>query len=147
MQNTSLDILLVEDCRDDAESFECALKETASGTRLRIVADGEEALALIFGKNASFHGTPVAMPRLLVLDLRLPRVNGMEVLQRLKANRLTRNIPIVLLSSSAARRDLAAAYELGVNSYLVKPTDFDEFALMVRALVQYWLQFNQPLKL
>jgi len=142
-----MDILLVEDSRDDVLTFEYALKETGQTARLRTVSNGGEALAFIFGKNGSFEGTPVARPRLVVLDLQLPGVNGMEVLQRLKANRLTRNIPIVLLSSSAARRDLAAAYELGVNSYLVKPTNFDEFALMVRALVQYWLHFNQPLKL
>ena len=89
---------------------------------------------------------PAIWPKLVVLDLKLPKVGGLEVLRRLKANLHTRSIPVVVFSSSVEKRDLVESYHLGANSYLVKPMDFAEFRKAVRILGQYWLQFNQPSK-
>ncbi|HSH14840.1 MAG TPA: response regulator, partial [Verrucomicrobiae bacterium] len=93
--------------------------------------------------NGSAESAPLLRPRLILLDLKLPKVDGLEVLRRLRANPHTRRVPVVVWSSSLEKRDVAASYELGVNSYLVKPMDADEFAERVRVLVTYWLQFNE----
>ena len=142
----NVDILLVEDSEDDAVFFQHAMKEAGVSGRLRHVRDGVEALACIFGANGESNGKPLTRPRLIVLDLKMPKVNGMEVLQRLKANPRTRNIPVVVWSSSEEKQDLAVAYELGANSYLVKPMDFDELTGLIQALGRYWLQYNQAPK-
>lgn len=144
--NEDMDILLVEDSEDDAVFFQHALKEARLAERVRLARDGVEALACIFGANGASDGKPVTRPRLIVLDLKLPRLNGMEVLQRLKMNPHTRTIPVVVWSSSQEKRDLAAAYQLGANSYLVKPMDFDELAGLIQAMGRYWLQYNQTPK-
>jgi two-component system response regulator len=141
-----VDILLVEDSEVDAVFFQRALKEAGLAERVRYVRDGVEALACIFGANAAADGMPVTWPKLIVLDLKLPRVNGMEVLQQLKTNPHTRTIPVVVWSSSQEKRDLAAAYRLGVNSYLVKPLDFDELTELIQTMGRYWLGYNQTLK-
>jgi two-component system response regulator len=141
-----VDILLVEDSEDDAVFFQRALKEAGLAERVQYARDGVEALACIFGANAAADGMPVTWPKLIVLDLKLPRVNGMEVLQLLKTNPHTRTIPVVVWSSSQEKRDLAAAYRLGVNSYLVKPLDFDELTELIQTMGRYWLGYNQTLK-
>jgi CheY-like chemotaxis protein len=105
-----------------------------------------EALARIFGVGNPDDTMPVIRPKLIVLDLKLPKVGGLEVLRRLKANLHTRSIPVVVFSSSHEKRDLVESYHLGVNSYLVKPLDFEEFRQVVRGLAQYWLQSNHPSK-
>jgi CheY-like chemotaxis protein len=139
------DIMLVEDSDDDAEFFQFALKQTGFMGQVRIANNGAEALASIFGVGKAADGLPVMRPRLVVLDLKLPKVNGMEVLHRLRTNSHTKNIPVVVLSSSQDKRDLTAAYQLGANSYLVKPMDFDEFTGLVQTLTRYWLEYNQLL--
>jgi two-component system, response regulator len=147
MADQIIDILLVEDSQDDATFFVEALKEVSPRALLQIARDGAEALAILFGERDSYAALPMVRPRLIVLDLKLPKVGGMEVLRRLRSNPQTRTIPIVVLSSSNERRDLSESYQLGVNSYLVKPMDFDEFTELVHTLGAYWLRFNQAPRL
>lgn len=146
MTDENADILLVEDSADDAAFFTHALKEAGLSAQVRVARDGAEALALLFGDGNAGDETPLLRPRLIVLDLKLPKVSGLEVLHRLKADPHTQTIPVVVLSSSQEKRDLAESYQLGVNSYLVKPMDFDEFAALIHALSRYWLQYNQTQK-
>jgi two-component system response regulator len=146
MISEAMDILLVEDSEDDSAFFIHALNETYPGTHLRVARDGVEALALIFGAGNPADAVPVVRPKLIILDLKLPKVSGVEVLRKLKGNPHTRAIPVVTLSSSREKRDLAECYQLGANSYLMKPMDFDEFGGVVRIIGLYWLQFNQPPK-
>jgi CheY-like chemotaxis protein len=146
MADDATDILLVEDSPDDAAFFLHAIEETKLCARVRVARDGVEALALVFGTGNPDDAMPVIRPRLVVLDLKLPKVGGLEVLRRLKKNLHTRSIPVVVFSSSHEKRDLVESYHLGVNSYLVKPMDFDEFRQVVGGLGRYWLQSNRPSK-
>ncbi|HSY19529.1 MAG TPA: response regulator [Candidatus Acidoferrales bacterium] len=146
MNSETLDILLVEDSEDDSAFFIDALKESNPAAQLRVARDGVEALTLMFGAGNPADAMPIVRPKLIILDLKLPKVSGVEVLRQLKGNPHTRAIPVVTLSSSREKRDLAECYQLGANSYLMKPMDFDEFGNVVRILGQYWLQFNQPPK-
>jgi two-component system response regulator len=147
MADEALDILLVEDGEDDAAFFTNALKESNPEVQLLIARDGAQALSVIFGAGNLDEAIPAVRPKLIILDLKLPKVSGLEVIRKLKTNPRTRAIPVVALSSSQEKRDLAESYQSGVNSYLVKPMDFDEFADLVRTLGRYWLQLNQPPKL
>ncbi len=140
------DILLVEDSEDDSEFFIQALKEPSPAASLRVARDGVEALQLIFGAGNPNEEEPVMRPKLIILDMKMPKLSGLEVLRQLKMNAHTRAIPVVVLSSSQEKRDLAESYQLGVNSYMVKPMDFDKFAELARMVGTYWLKFNQPLK-
>ena len=147
MADEAMDIILVEDSEDDSAFFVHALKEAKPDAQLLIARDGVEALSLLFGTGNPDASAPAISPKLIVVDLKLPKVSGLEVLRKLKTNPQTKAIPVVALSSSQEKRDLADCYQLGVNSYLVKPMDFDEFAELVRMLGRYWLQFNQPPRL
>ena len=144
MTDETLDILLVEDGEDDAALFSQALKEAGLKPCVRLARNGAEALAIVFGDGS--RGGPPLRPRLIVLDLKLPKVSGLEVLRRIKTTPRTQTIPVVILSSSQENRDLAECYQSGANSYLVKPMDFDEFAELIRLLGRYWLQQNQTQK-
>jgi two-component system, response regulator len=146
MAEDVINILLVEDSADDAAFVEHALKEAKLGEGLKIARDGVEALALIFGTGNPADSLPVINPRIIVLDLKLPKVDGLELLRLLKSNPHSRTIPVVVLSSSLEKRDLTESYRLGVNAYLVKPMDFDEFSETVQMLGRFWLQFNQSSK-
>jgi two-component system response regulator len=143
MPDSLIDILLVEDSADDAAFVRHALEEANLGIQLRIARDGAEALSLLFGEADVTEAMPRFRPRVIVLDLKLPKVNGLEVLRRLKANHHARSIPVVVLSSSQENSDLLASYDANVNSFLVKPMDFDEFRAQVQALGRYWIQCNQ----
>jgi CheY-like chemotaxis protein len=145
MPSDTVDILLVEDSDDDAAFFTDALEETKINVQWRRVSNGAEALTLLFGSSPG-DGLPIVRPRLIVLDLKLPKVSGLELLRQLKSNAHARTIPVVVLSSSQEKRDLAESYKLGVNSYLVKPMDPERFDESVRILCRYWLQFNEPPK-
>lgn len=143
MNDESTDILLVEDSEDDAVFFKHAMKLANPSARLRIARDGAEALEMIFGSTSSSEIKPVMSPKLIVLDLKLPKISGLEVLRRLKVNPNSQSLPVVVLSSSQEKRDLSDSYQLGANSYLVKPMDFDDFGGLVQIINRYWLQYNQ----
>jgi two-component system response regulator len=138
-----LDILLVEDNPNDVELTLRALKKHHLANRVQVVGDGAEALEFIFG-TGKFAGESPSQLKLIMLDLKLPKVSGLEVLQRLKSDERTRRIPVVVMTSSHEDRDIQECYNLGVNSYVVKPVEFDAFAKTVADLGLYWLLVNQP---
>ncbi len=143
-QNNDVDILLVEDNPTDAELAILALKERNLANKLVWVKDGAEALDFIFATGAYASRNVENYPRVILLDLRLPKVDGLEVLRRIKADEHTRRIPVVVLTSSKEDRDVVASYDLGVNSFISKPVEFDEFAKVVSDLGYYWLFINCP---
>jgi two-component system, response regulator len=136
----AIELLLVEDNPSDVELTLHVLKKNNFANRIKVVRDGAEALDFIFDDAVSHAGN---VPKLILLDLKLPKVNGLEVLGRIKADARTKKIPVVVLTSSREDRDLLACYQLGVNSYLVKPVDFVHFTEAVRQLGLYWLLLNQ----
>jgi len=140
---TGVDILLVEDSPQDVELTVHALKSGNLANAIQVVRDGEEALDFIFCRNQYADRTFADSPRLILLDLKLPKVDGLEVLGCVKADERTRRTPVVVLTSSHEDIDLKRAYELGANSYIVKPVDFESFTTAVRDLGGYWLQLNQ----
>ncbi|MBI3921708.1 MAG: response regulator [Armatimonadetes bacterium] len=141
-----VEILLVEDNPDDAELAVRALKKNNLANHLFHVSDGEEALDFLFARGAFSERTVENGPKVIVLDLKLPKVDGLEVLRALKSDPRTRIIPVVVLTSSKEENDIVESYELGVNSYIVKPVDFDKFVVAVRDLGMYWVLLNQPPK-
>ena len=138
------EVLLVEDNPNDAELTLRALRSSVGGERLTYVDDGAKALDLIFGGGGPVERAGARPPRMILLDLKLPKVDGLEVLRRVKADERTRAIPVVVLTSSKEERDISESYRLGVNSYLVKPVGFDEYVAAVREAGRYWLVLNQP---
>ncbi len=139
-----IEILLVEDNPNDVELALHALKKNNLTNRIEVVRDGEEALEFIFGKGVNSDLPNEQRPKVILLDLKLPKVDGLEVLKRLKSDPQTRSIPVVMLTSSREERDIIESYRLGVNSYIVKPVDFEQFTEAVRQLGLYWLLMNQP---
>jgi CheY-like chemotaxis protein len=137
-----VEILLVEDNPDDLELTLHALRREHLANGIAIAKDGEEALDLIFCRGR-FVGEKPIQPKLILLDLKLPKVNGLEVLKEIKSNPTTASIPVVMLTASAEEIDLLRSYQNGVNSYLRKPVDFDEFRDMVKRIGFYWLVVNQ----
>jgi two-component system response regulator len=145
-QTQPVDVLLVEDNPHDRELTIRALKQYNIANHLVAVEDGAEALDLIFGRG-KYAGRPITnVPRVVLLDLKLPKVDGLEVLRVLKQDERTRSIPVVIVTSSREDPDIQKAYALGANSYVVKPVDFDDFAEAVSKLGLYWLLVNQPPK-
>lgn len=143
MRTEPVDILLVEDNPTDVELTLHALHKNNVTNRVHVVRDGVEALDFVFGKGAYRGRSLEDGPRVILLDLQLPQVDGREVLRQIKGNLLTRSIPIVVLTSSVEQRDILESYQLGVNSYIVKPVDFTQFTDAVRQLGMYWLLLNQ----
>jgi len=139
-----VEILLVEDNPTDAELCIRALKKSNLANQLVWVKDGAEALDFMFAKGAYSGRNGLTVPKVILLDLRLPKVDGMEVLRQIKADQRTRTIPVVVLTSSKEDRDVAQSYQLGVNSFISKPVEFDEFARTVSELGLYWLLMNHP---
>jgi CheY-like chemotaxis protein len=127
MKITEVDILLVEDNQDDCELALRALRREPLANNIFIVRDGEQALNFLFCAGAYADRTFDHPPKLVLLDLKLPKVNGLEVLKQVKSDPRTRHIPVVVLTSSKEERDLAASYNLGANSYIQKPVDFEQF--------------------
>jgi CheY-like chemotaxis protein len=144
MIENSIEILLVEDDPNDVELTLHAFKKNKLTNRIHVVRDGAEALEFLFGSGASAGGDLHYKPKLILLDLKLPKVDGMEVLRRIKSDERTRSIPVVVLTSSREQRDIIESYRLGVNSYITKPVDFKKFTETVRQLGLYWLLLNQP---
>jgi CheY-like chemotaxis protein len=144
IQTEDVEILLVEDNRSDAELCTMALQERNLANKLVWVKDGAEALEFLFATGAYAGRKVENRPKVVLLDLRLPKVDGLEVLRRLKADERTKRIPVVVVTSSKEDRDIVASYDLGVNSYISKPVDFDEFSKTVTELGLYWLLINKP---
>jgi len=139
-----VEILLVEDNPHDAELTLRALKKNNLANSITLVADGEEALDFIFARGAYSERKVEQIPKVVILDLKLPKVDGLEVLRGMKGDPRTRVIPVVVLTSSKEESDIVESYRLGVNSYIVKPVDFDKFVAAVKDLGLYWLLLNQP---
>ena len=136
-------ILLVEDNRDDEALTLRALKKNRITNEVVVVRDGAEALEYLFGTGRYEGRDTTVMPDLILLDLKLPKVDGLEVLRRLRADQGTRSLPVVILTSSTEEQDVLKGYGLGANSYIRKPVDFDEFMEAARQLGVYWLVLNQ----
>lgn len=142
--NSSKVILLVEDNPSDAGLTRRALEKGRITNELVVAGDGQDALDYLWGAGA-YAGRDVSeLPTLTLLDLKLPRVSGLEVLRRVRGDPRTRRMPIVILTSSAEEQDVAAGYDLGVNSYIRKPVDFKQFAQAIEQLGLYWLVLNEP---
>lgn len=144
MNDRPVEILLVEDNPNDVKLALHALKKNNIANRIEVVRDGAEALEFIFATGAYVDRQNAENPRVILLDLKLPKVDGLEVLRQIKADPRTRAIPVVVLTSSREERDIVESYHLGVNSYIVKPVDFEQFTESVRQLGMYWLLLNQP---
>jgi CheY-like chemotaxis protein len=136
-------ILLVEDDPRDAELTQAALEAVPLANPVDCVADGEEALAYLF-RRGPFAGRESGMPAVVLLDLKLPKIDGLEVLRAIRADEQLRPIPVVMLTSSRDERDLLRSYQLGVNAFVVKPVDFAEFAEAVRRVGLFWAVLNEP---
>jgi CheY-like chemotaxis protein len=144
MNSGKLDILLVEDNQDDMDLALHALKREKLANNIFVARDGEEALDFLFCRGAFEQRSFDHPPKLVLLDLKLPKVDGMEVLKQVKSDPRTRTIPVVMMTSSKEERDLVSSYSLGVNSYIQKPVDFDQFRETVKTVGLYWLLINQP---
>jgi CheY-like chemotaxis protein len=142
--STTVDILLVEDNENDVELTLRALNKNRLGNRVQVARDGAEALDFIFarGRNPDTKSNP----RVIFLDLKLPKVDGLEVLRTIKNDDETKMIPVVVLTSSREERDITESYRLGVNSYIVKPVDFEKFVQAISELGIYWTLLNQPVQ-
>ena len=145
MANTeAVEILLVEDNPNDGELALRALKKNHLANQVFWVKDGAEALEFLFATGAYADRAPEQRPKVILLDLKLPKVDGLEVLRRLKADERTKIIPVVVLTSSREERDVVESYRLGVNSYIIKPVEFDKFTQSVSDLGLYWILLNEP---
>jgi two-component system, response regulator len=144
MVDNSIEILLVEDNPNDVELALHALKKNNIANSIHVARDGAEALEFLFGTGEFAKRIINRPPKVILLDLKLPKVDGMEVLKRIKSDERTRSIPVVVLTSSREERDIVESYRLGVNSFITKPVDFEQFTEAVRQLGLYWLLLNQP---
>ena len=142
MESSQIEILLVEDDIDDAEMTIHAMRKHNLANKLIHVTDGEEAMDFLLGRG-TFTGRDVSLtPRLILLDLKMPKMDGMEVLEMVKSNASTKKIPVVILTSSNEDPDVSRCYELGANGYIVKPVEFDSFIVAVSELGMYWMLLN-----
>jgi CheY-like chemotaxis protein len=144
MNSNEVDILLVDDSPDDVELTLHALRSENLANSVFVARDGEEALEFLFCSGPHSGRSFEHPPKLVLLDLKLPKVDGLQVLKLVKSDPRTRNICVVLLTSSREERDMASGYDLGVNSYLQKPVDFSDFRKMVKLLGMYWMVINRP---
>jgi two-component system response regulator len=145
MTTNDIEILLVEDNPRDAEMALRALRKQNLANKVHVAKDGAEALDFLFARGAYTHRDPNHAPKVVLLDLKLPKVSGLEVLKAIKGDEQTRTIPVVVMTSSQEEKDMVESYRLGVNSYIVKPVDFDKFVESVGQLGLYWLLVNKPL--
>ena len=145
-ENKEVEILLVEDNQDDLDMTLRSLRKANLANHIQIARDGAEALEFIFCQGPHAGRKIEHGPKVVLLDLKLPKIDGMEVLKRVKGDPRTKMIPIVMLTSSKEQKDVIESYHLGVNSYIVKPVDFEGFAAAVQELGMYWLLLNQPPK-
>jgi two-component system response regulator len=141
---SDIEILLIEDNPDDEELTLLTLEENRISNHVKVVRDGADALDYIFGTGWYGDSAVMKHPRLILLDLKLPKIDGLEVLKKLKSDERTRMIPVVVLTSSREELDIKRCYQLGANSYIVKPVDFDRFRNAIRQLGLYWQILNEP---
>jgi len=144
MADSAVEILLVEDNPNDVELTLRVLQKNNISNRIHVVRDGAEALEFVFCTGAYADRSIENGPKVILLDLKLPKVDGLDVLRQIKADPRTKTIPVVVLTSSREERDIVESYRLGTNSYIVKPVDFEQFTEAVRQLGLYWLLLNQP---
>jgi two-component system response regulator len=137
-------LLLVEDNPSDVDLTARALRKSRIANPLVVVQDGQEALDYLFGTHLDRARTPEEMPALVLLDLNLPRIDGLTVLRRMRGDPRTRRVPVVILTTSLEERDLIQGYDLGANSYVRKPVRFEQFAQVIEELGMYWLVLNEP---
>jgi DNA-binding response OmpR family regulator len=139
----AIDILLVEDNAHEAELATRAFKKRTMANCVVHVQDGQEAINFLYGTGI-YEGRDISnIPRMILLDLNLPKINGLEVLLKIRSNENTRTVPVVVLTASSEERDVLASYRLGANSYVVKPLDFEKFLEVMSNLITYWLLINQ----
>jgi CheY-like chemotaxis protein len=136
-------ILLVEDNPSDIALTKRAMVKSHIANEVEVAEDGQDALDYLFGAGAYAGRDVTQLPALVLLDLKLPRVDGLEVLRRIRSESLTRRLPVVILTSSKEEQDLATSYDLGVNSYIRKPVDFEQFVQAIQTLGLYWLVLNE----
>jgi len=137
-------ILLVEDNPDDEELTRLALADSNITNQLVVAHDGQEALDWLYCEGQHAERSPCLVPSVVLLDLKLPRVNGLEVLERLRNDTRTRRVPVVILTSSREEQDMMRSYDLGANSYIRKPVDFEQFTHAIKELGIYWMVLNEP---
>jgi len=145
MNNNEVELRLVEDDPNDVELTLIALRKHKLANKIHVVRDGEEALDFLFARGAYAHRSSDGPPKVILLDLKLPKVSGLEVLKAIKEDPRTKAVPVVVMTSSREQRDMVEGYRLGVNSYIQKPIDFEQFQTTVRDLGYYWLVVNQSL--
>jgi two-component system response regulator len=139
-----VEILVVEDSDTDLELTLRALREVTLGNNVLAVRDGVQALDYLFSRGEFAYRSGLSQPRVVLLDLKLPRIDGIEVLRQIKGNPATASVPIVVMTASSEESDRIASYKLGVNSFIVKPVDFDSFAKAVSSVGMYWMLLNAP---
>jgi len=139
-----VEIVMIEDNPNDAELITRALRKHNLANKIVHLKDGAEALEFLLSPNDPVHQSDRGVPRVVLLDIKLPKIDGMEVLRMMKSDARTRDIPVVILTSSSEDRDIKEAYRLGVNSFVTKPIKFDEFAAVVAKLGIYWVMLNEP---
>ena len=144
MKSREVEIVLVEDNPNDAELAIRALKGYNLANKLMWLKDGVEALDFIFAQGQYSDQSIEDVPKVVLLDLKLPRIGGLEVLEKVKSDTRTKSIPVVVLTSSSEERDIIASYNLGVNSYVIKPVDFDKYVDAIKEVGLYWMSLNQP---
>ena len=143
-ESSAVEILIVEDTPEDLELTLRALRKAKLSNRIQVARDGAEALEFVFCEGQYAERQIGNVPKVILLDLKLPKIDGLEVLKRIKGDARTKDIPVVVLTSSKEQKDVVESYRLGVNSYIVKPVNFEQFVTAVQELGMYWLLFNQP---
>jgi CheY-like chemotaxis protein len=146
-ETSAVEILIVEDTDQDLQLALRALRKANVANHIQVARDGEEALEFLFCEGPYADRKIEDAPKVILLDLKLPKIDGLEVLQRIKADPRTQAIPVVVLTSSKEQRDVVESYKFGVNSYIVKPVNFEGFVKAVQELGMYWMLLNQPPKI